>query len=115
MGLIIALILTLIIEGGIVAIQSCNRKWVLYVCLINVVTNPLINIIVYICRGYLAPERLQILIYVLEVVVVFVEGWLIYKLRATKSFSVKPLSLPRSLLYALILNTISYCLGLFLL
>lgn len=114
MGLIIALVLTIIIECGIVALQSRDWMWVLYVALINAVTNPTLNIILLIARRFLDEGMVTGLTYILEILVVLSEGFMIYKLRATGAFKVKPLSFPRSLLYAFNINCASYLLGLLL-
>ncbi len=112
MGLLIALGITLSVECGLVAVQSRDIKWVLYVALINVVTNPLVNIILLVARNFLEPGTIQLLTYALEALVVLSEGFMIYKLRATGSFKVKKLSFPRSLLYAFNINLASYLVGL---
>lgn len=112
MGLLIALAVTLLVECGLAAVQSRDLKWVLYVALINVVTNPIVNIILLAARNFISPGGIKVLTYALEVLVVFVEGILIYKLRASSGFKVRKLTFQRSLLYAFNINCVSYLVGL---
>lgn len=106
MGLLWALLLTILIECGIVALQSRDRAWVGYMALVNVVTNPTLNIIRYVFHLYSDGAT-----YLLEIAVVLAEAVMIYYLRKTDSFKVKRLSFPRSLLYSFIINCISYFSG----
>lgn len=115
MGLLIALGLTILIECSIVLIQSRDIKWTGYMALVNVVTNPTINLILLFVSNRISRSERQLLIYILEVLVVISEGVMIYLLRRTESFKVKPLKFHKCLLYSFILNCISYCVGMLIL
>ncbi|MCQ2538299.1 MAG: hypothetical protein MJ124_07860, partial [Lachnospiraceae bacterium] len=97
MGLLIALGLTILIECSIVLIQSRDIKWTGYMALVNVVTNPTINLILLFVSNRISRSERQLLIYILEVLVVISEGVMIYLLRRTESFKVKPLKFHKCL------------------
>lgn len=81
--MIIALVLTILIEGPVMLKLTSDKEWVKYNLYCNLVTNPILNVILALLRE-VVPYRSQVqkmlLTYylpltVLEVVVVFVEAW----------------------------------------
>ncbi len=110
-----ALLLTELVECSLAAILSRDVRWVKYVFLINVVTNPAINLLYRGAYPLLTPPWHYVLLYALEAAVVLFEGCLIYLLRKSGGFKVRPLRLKNAFLYSLILNLASYCFGVFVL
>lgn len=99
----VPLALTILIEGAIILVLF--RKWVYvyYTLLLNVLTNPLLNFIMLLYFSYIGMSGYYILLYALEIVVVFVEGWLLHKLTDIKT--------GKALLVSLLLNGGSYLVG----
>ena len=98
------LILTIIIElvGGLI-LGIRNKKDIINVILVNIVTNPIvvsIPILVYLYFGY-DYERLSL--YILEVITLFVEGFIYLKVLNYKKIN--------PFLISLILNLSSYLIG----
>ena len=99
-----ALILTIMIEtivGIIIGIR--NKKDILNVILVNMITNPFVTIVPITLNIYVSVQARTIALYILEVVVLFTEG-LIYK----KVLSYKKINW---LLISLILNFASFSIG----
>ena len=98
------LILTIVIEvivGLIIGIR--NKKDIINVILVNIVTNPVvvsIPILIYLCFGY-NYERLSL--YILEVITLFVEGVIYLKVLNYKKIN--------PFLISLFLNLSSYLIG----
>ena len=102
-----SLVLTIIIEvvvGIIIGIK--NKKDILNIVLVNMITNPIVNIVPIMLNIYVSLKARNISIYILEVVILFTEG-LIYK----KVLSYKKLNY---FLISFILNLSSYGIGLIL-
>ena len=99
-----SLILTIIIEvvvGIIIGIRK--KKDILNVVLVNMITNPIVNIVPIVLNVYVSLKARTISIYILEVIVLFTEG-LIYK----KVLNYKKINY---FLISLILNLSSYGIG----
>ena len=99
-----ALILTIIIEtiiGIIIGIR--NKKDILNVVLVNMITNPFVTIVPVTLNIYVSLQARNISLYILEVLVLFTEG-LIYK----KVLNYKKINW---LLISLILNLASFGIG----
>lgn len=98
------LLLTIIIETTIALILGVkNKKDILTVILVNVLTNPIvvsIPVFMYVFYGYNA-EIISLII--LEIITVFLEGYIYYKYLVYKKINVFILSL--------ILNFMSYVIG----
>lgn len=102
-----SLVLTIIIEvivGIIIGIRT--KKDILNVVLVNMITNPIVNIVPITLNVYVSLKARNISIYILEILVLFTEG-LIYK----KVLDYKKLNY---LLISFILNLSSYGIGLIL-
>ena len=102
-----SLVLTIIIEvviGIIIGIR--NKKDILNVVLVNMITNPIVNVIPITLNVYVSLRARNISIYILEILVLFTEG-LIYK----KVLDYKKLNY---FLISLILNLSSYGIGIIL-
>lgn len=102
-----SLILTIIIEvivGIIIGIRE--KKDILNVVLVNMITNPIVNIVPITLNIYVSLKARNISIYILEILVFFTEG-LIYK----KVLRYKRLNY---FLISLILNIASYGTGIIL-
>ena len=98
------LILTIIIEviGGII-LGIRNKKEILNVILVNVVTNPIVvsfPILIYLLFGY---NYEMLSLYILEIVTLFVEGFIYKKVLIYKKTN--------PFLISLILNLSSYLIG----
>lgn len=99
-----ALVLTIIIElvvGIIIGIR--NKKDILNVILVNMITNPFVTIVPVTLNIYVSVQARTIALYILEVIVLFTEG-LIYK----KVLNYKKINW---LLISLILNFASFGIG----
>ena len=98
LGLTIIMELTLAIILGI-----RNKKDILTVILVQIVTNPIVVTIPYLIYLYCGYTQYKISIYVLEILTVIVEGFIYFK--TLKHRKINPF------LLALILNLFSYLLG----
>ena len=99
-----ALILTIVIEtiiGFIIGIR--NKKDILNVILVNMITNPFVTIVPITLNIYVSVQARTTALYILEVVVLFTEG-LIYK----KVLNYKKINW---LLISFILNFASFSIG----
>ena len=102
-----SLILTIIIEVVIAIIIGIrNKKDILNVILVNMITNPIVNVVPIMLNIYVSLKARNISIYILEVLVFFTEG-LIYKM----VLNYKKLNY---FLISFILNLSSYGIGLIL-
>jgi len=99
-----SLILTIIIEvivGIIIGIRE--KKDILNVVLVNMITNPIVNVVPIVLNVYVSLKARSISIYTLEIITLFTEG-LIYK----KVLKYKKINY---FLISLILNLSSYGIG----
>lgn len=102
-----SLILTIIIEVVVAIIIGIRtKKDIFNVILVNMITNPIVNIVPIALNVYVSLKARNISIYILEVLVLFTEG-LIYK----KVLDYKKLNY---FLISLILNLASYGTGIIL-
>lgn len=107
LNLYLALIMTLIIELGMALILKVRDKLdLLYIALINCITNPILNIILVLIVSFFVKNNIvfYIIVIIFEIIVVFVE-YLFYKNR----LKYNRISL---LLFSFILNASSFGLGL---
>jgi len=102
--LIPPLLLTIAVEGALTFLIFRKVRYLYYVLLLNILTNPLLNFIMLLYYSYIGMNHYYILLYVLEVVVVIVEGFIFAKLTDIK--------IPKALLVSLVLNVGSYLFGL---
>ncbi len=109
---VVSLGLTLVLEGIPVALQSKNKDWVIYVMLVNIMTNPLANLIFNGMKPLVEGEMKVILIVATEVAVVVGEALLFFAYRKKQRRRLKEMSLRACFLYALVLNAFSYLGGL---
>lgn len=112
---IFALILTLIIEGGLCWLFLRNKLWLKFVCLVNLFTNPLINALYTLLYWFLDEQKLSVaspwFLLGFEVLVWLSETWLFYRY----SNKQKPLSsIYKALLFSFVLNAATYLSGLLL-
>ncbi len=108
---IIAVLLTLFVECLISGIQSRSRDWVVYTALVNLITNPTVNLIYNGIKPLLRAPQRYALTAVLEAAVVIIEGILFYKYRKKDPAVYKAWSFRRSLLYSFMLNASSFLFG----
>ena len=102
--LIECLLITISIElVGAIIIGIRNKKDILYIVFINILTNPLLNIIYLNVIMYCGFTKGSIALYILEILVVMIEG-LIYK----KYFIYKKIN---PFIISFILNILSYTIG----
>ena len=102
--MLISLICTLVIEISIAFILKYRGKDLLNVLLVNILTNPLLNSIIVAINYYYGLTARNITLYILEVLVVIVEGFIYQKYLDRKKIN--------GYLLSLILNIASYGLGL---
>ena len=100
------LILTILIEGLIAFILGYRKKDLLNVILVNIVTNPIVvTIPVYFNVKYGVFER-NISLIILELLTLFIEGFIYFKCLKRKKIN--------PFLLSLILNFSSYFIGIFI-
>ncbi len=109
---VISLGLTLVLEGIPVAIRSKNKDWVIYVALVNILTNPPANLIFNGLKPLAEGKGEAILAAVTEAAVVAGETLLFFIYRKKQRRGLKAMSLRACFLYALVLNAVSYFGGL---
>ena len=102
--MLICLVSTLIIECGLAFILRYRGRDLFNVLLVNVLTNPLLNSVIVAINFYYGLKARNISLYILEVLVVIVEGFIYQKYLNRKKINGYVLSL--------ILNIASYGLGL---
>ncbi len=100
----ISLTCTVVIEVGLAFILRYRGKDLLNVLLVNILTNPLLNSLVVAINYYYGLKARNISLYILEVLVVLVEGFIYWKYLDRKKIN--------GFLLSLILNIASYGLGL---
>ena len=117
---LIALILTLIIEGALCLLITRSKSWLKFSCLVNLFTNPLINALYTILFGAFVKYELVVyiplLLIFLELLVWLSESWLFYRFALTqKEEHRKPASsIGDALLFSFVLNVVSCGTGLLL-
>ena len=101
----LALVLTIIIESAVAWLFGLrSRRELLTIVLINVITNPLLNYLIAVNNSFSLISQTNILIWCLEVIVVFTE-WrlLVWVLRQNSK---------KMLLLSFVMNACSYGAGL---
>ena len=98
------LLLTIAVECTLVFAIYRNTRYMYYVLLLNILTNPLLNFIMLIYFSYVGMSGYYLLLYSLEVAVVISEGLIFSKLSDKKIWE--------ALLVSLALNIGSYLSGL---
>lgn len=117
---LIALILTLIIEGVLCWLFLKNKSWLRFTFLVNLFTNPLVNVLYTLL--YLALDKRELsglapwFLLGLEILVWLSEALLFYRFSLTRDNEQNnPLSsIYKALLYSFTLNAVSYGTGLLL-
>ena len=102
--MIISLTCTLVIEISIAFILRYRGKDLLNVLLVNILTNPLLNSVIVAINYYYGLKARNISLYIFEVLVVLVEGFIYHKYLERRKIN--------GFLLSLILNVSSYVLGL---
>lgn len=100
---ILCLVLTIIIEGIVIFIKYSRWDYVYYSFLCNILTNPMLNLLLYLLVWGLGLEIYLPALIVLEIIVVIVEAY-IYKILC--KFSKK-----EALKLSILLNISSYLIG----
>ena len=117
---VLALILTLIIEGILCLLILRDKAWLRFTCLVNLFTNPLVNAIYTLLFWTLANHGLAVfipvLLLLLELLVWLSEAWLFYRFALTRdSEQKKPFSsIYKAMLFSFVLNAVSCGTGLLL-
>lgn len=96
------LILTILIEGIGALIFKCRKKDLLVVTLVNVLTNPCVNALPFLCLFVWGREAAICMLAALEILTVFVEGFVYSKWFDDKK---------RAYLMSFLLNLTSYGIG----
>jgi len=100
---VLCLVLTILVEGMVIFIKYGLKDYIYYSLLCNVLTNPMLNLLLYLLvRGFGSEVYIEALI-ILEIVVVIVEAY-VYKILC--NFSKKEV-----LKLSLLLNFSSYLSG----
>ncbi len=111
---LISLGITLAVECLLAGVQSRNRSWVTYILLINILTNPVANLLYNGITFLMDGSGKRITAIAIEAAVVTGEALLIYAYRKKERKDLRAMSLARCFLYAFDLNMISYLSGLLL-
>ena len=104
--MVICLVMTIVIECGIALILGYRKKDLLNVMLVNLLTNPIVSSVPVYFNYYHGLRARNICLYILEVLVVIIEGFIYYKVLKRRKIN--------GFLLSLILNVSSYLLGLVL-
>ena len=118
---LLALILTLIIEGVLCLLIKKSKDWLKFTCLVNLFTNPLLNALYAILWSTFIKFELVVyiplLLIVLELLVWLFEAWLFYRFSLTRDTEQnKPVSsMYKALAFSFVLNAVSCGIGVLLL
>ena len=77
--LVRCLLITIVVECGIAFILGYRKRDLLNVLLVNILTNPLLNSLVIYVNVYYGLKYRNIVLYILEVIVLIVEGMIYQK------------------------------------
>lgn len=102
--MLISFTCTIIIEVGLAFILCYRKKDLINVFLVNLLTNPLLNSLIVAINYYYGLKARNISLYILEVLVVLIEGFVYWKYLDRRKIN--------GFLLSLILNIASYGLGL---
>ncbi len=109
-----ALLFTELIECAVSYILSRDKEWTGYIFLLNLLTNPLANLIYRGLYPLVSKTEAYVLLSLIEIGVLFIEGVIIYRLRRSGNFGLRQFTVPKAFLYSLILNASSFAAGLLL-
>ena len=118
---LLALILTLIIEGALCLLIKRNKDWLKFTCLVNLFTNPLLNALYTILSDVFVKFELTtyipLLLIFLEFLVWLSEAWLFYRFTLTRNHEQNKSgsSIYKALAFSFVLNAVSFVVGLLLL
>lgn len=101
---VLCLVVTIIVEGIVIFIKYGRKDYVYYSLLCNVLTNPILNLLLCVLVLVLGSEIYMIALMILEIIVVIVEAY-VYKILC--HFLDK-----EALKVSLLLNISSYLIGL---
>ena len=104
--MLICLAMTIVIECSIAFILGYRKKDLLNVLLVNILTNPIVSTLPVYFNYYHGLRARNICLYILEVLVLIVEGFIYVKVLKIRKIN--------GFLLSLILNASSYFLGLLL-
>ena len=118
---LLALILTLIIEGALCLLIKRSKDWLKFACLVNLFTNPLLNALYTILIE--AFVKFELVVYIplllifLELLVWLSEAWLFYRFALTRNNEQNKSgsSIYKALAFSFALNAVSCVVGLLLL
>ena len=102
--MIISLTCTIIIEVLVAFILSYRGKDLLNVVLVNILTNPLLNSSIVAINVYYGLQARNICLYIFEILVVIIEGYIYQKYLNNKKIN--------GYILSLVLNIASYGIGL---
>ena len=113
---LLALILTLIIEGVLCFLIKKSKDWLKFACLVNLFTNPLLNALYTTLSDVFI--KFEIVVYIplllifLELLVWLSEAWLFYRFALTQDKEQKPVpSIYKYLAFSFVLNAVSFVVG----
>lgn len=102
--MIISLICTVVIEISIAFFLKYRKRDLLNILLVNILTNPLLNSVVVAINYFYGLKARNVSLYIFEVLVVIVEGYIYQKFLERRKIN--------GYLLSLLLNIASYGLGL---
>lgn len=105
--IIICLFLTIIIEAGLAFVLKYRKIDLIYIILVQIITNPIFNTTSLIVFFKYGPHIQKLYVYIMEVLILIVEGFIYYKTLERRKIN--------PFLLSLILNGTSYILGLIIL
>lgn len=109
-SMVYTLSLTLIIELTLGICIRCTKRFVITVILCNVVTNPMLQVLLYLInKVVLLPYNLMLL--VLEVVVICVESYIIYYINGNALVDEMSFTVQDAVKSAIVLNGGSFAIG----
>lgn len=105
----ICLLLTVSAEGIVIFLVSRRLKYVWYSVICNLLTNPVLNLVMLLCAPFFADSHIfaYALLALLELLAIAVEG-IIYR-------TLTDMSTARAMMLSLLLNTVSFLSGVILL
>lgn len=106
----VSLALTLFTEGLLSALLSKNKDWVICVLLVNMITNPAVNLLFNGLKPLLGDGR-AVVIAVLEAAVVITEAALFHRYRKKEKPGLPSLTVKKCILYSATLNMFSFWTG----
>ncbi len=108
---LISVALTIAVECTLALFQSKNKDWTIVVLLVNLITNPMANLLFNGIKPLLSGNGVTVMTVLIEAAVIVTEAILFYRYRKKERHRLKSLRLHRCFLYSFDLNLISFIIG----